>query len=254
MSRPNQGKKIALVTGSSSGIGKATAIRLGADQYHVYVTYCSNKRGGKETLNIIHDNGGSASLCHLDVSSESSVLRLINQINRDYGRLDVVVSNGARDIPKNIENTSFADWSTVMGIKLHGSFLITKYSIPLLKKGENPNIIIITSYEGEKPNPDYLAYGIATAGLIAFAKAMSVYLPKYGIRVNAISPGEIRSNMWKGIGLEDDQLWNNFAKQNPMKRVTTPEDVADTVMMLINDPHRYINGNLLYVDGGNHLR
>ena len=114
-------------------------------------------------------------------------------------------------------------------------------------------MIIISSNADENPSPETLSYAIATAATTSFAKAMALHLPPYGIRVNAVMPGQVRTANWGELE-KDDELWRSFAEANPMKRNATPEDVADAVLVLINDPHRFLNGNLLYVNGGNHLQ
>lgn len=247
-------QQIALVTGSSKGIGQATAIKLAEAGYYVYITYFRDNQGGLDTLNRIEQRGGHGKLLHLDVRSEESVRNAYIQIEEDFGYLNVLVSNAVTDFPKPIEETSFDEWQTVTQTKLDGAFLCTKYGIPLLSKGENANLIIITSHEGEKPEPSFIAYGVGTAGLILFTKAMAVHLAKYGIRTNAVAPGTVRTALWDGIGFEDDTMWVDFAQKNPMRHVPTVEDVASAVLMLVQDPTRYLNGNFIYVDGGNHWK
>jgi NAD(P)-dependent dehydrogenase (short-subunit alcohol dehydrogenase family) len=126
--------------------------------------------------------------------------------------------------------------------------------MPLLAKAENANAIYITSYDGVKPVPDYIAYCTGTAAMLAFASAMALYLPKFGIRVNCISPGATKTPLWDKLGGEDDSMWAKFAEANPMSRISTVDDVANAVMLVVNDPSGYLNGNNLYVDGGSHLR
>ncbi len=244
----------ALVTGSSKGIGKAIALRLARENYYVYVTYYSDKEAGEKTLLEIQENGGAGYLLHLDVLSITSVRTAFEKVESDFGHLNVLVNNAVTDIAKNIEDASFEEWRIVTGTKIDGAFLCTKYALPLLKRGENANLIVITSYFGEKPDPELIAYCIGTAGLIAFTKAMALYLPKFGIRTNAVSPGATRTPLWDKVGGgEDEEMWKGFAKQNPMGRIPTVDDTAEATMLLINDPSRYLNGNFLYVNGGTHL-
>ncbi len=246
-------QKVAVVTGSSKGIGRAIAIRLAKDGYFVYVTYHTDEAGGRATMDEIKQIGGKASLQRLDVTSDSSVSQLMTVIGNEFGHLDVLVNNAARSIDKNIEDSSLDEWKLGFDTKLHGAWLCTKYAIPLLKKGENANVIIISSSADRNPSPEILSYAIATAATTAFAKAMALHLPSFGIRVNAVMPGQVRTALWGELE-KDDELWKGFAENNPMKRIATPEDVADAAMVLINDPHRFLNGNLLYVNGGSHLR
>lgn len=249
----NQNKKVAIVTGSSKGIGRAIAIRLAKDGYFVYVTYNTDEAGGHSTITEIENNGSTASLQKLDVSNEKSVVELMDLIGKESGHLDVLVNNTERDIIKNFEEYTFDEWKMAFDTKVHGAFLCTKYAIPLLKKSDNANVIMNSSSADENPPVDAISYATATAALTSLTKSFAIHLPKYGIRVNAVMPGEVRTANW-GPMEKDDELWKKFAETNLMKRVATVEDVADAVMPLINDPHKFLNGNFLYVNGGNHLK
>lgn len=246
-------KKVAVVTGSSKGIGQAIAIRLAKDGYFVFVTYFTDEFGGKSTVDEIKKIGGEASLQKLDVCDENSVSKLMTIIKNEFGYLDLLVNDAARSIDKDINNSNFEEWKLAFDSKLHGAWLCIKYALPLLKKSSNANVVFISSSADEKPSPDILSYAIATGALNSFIKAMAIHLPEYGIRVNAVMPGQTRTDNW-GELINDDKLWQEFANENPMKRVTTVEDVADSVMPLINDPHKFLNGNFLYVNGGGHLK
>ncbi|MBI5127158.1 SDR family oxidoreductase [Candidatus Roizmanbacteria bacterium] len=247
-------KKVALVTGSSQGIGRAIAINLAENGYITYVTYLKNKPKGERVINEITKKGGKAILVKLDVKSEENVKRVFEKIKTEYGQLNVLVSNAGIDIPKTIEIASFKDWQDVVNTKINGNFLCTKYGLPLMKNQDNANLIIIVSSLGEKPDPDYPAYCIGTAGTIAFTKAMALYLGKYNIRTNAIGPGTTKTQMWVDIGENSDEMWKTFEKNNPLGRVSTPEDIANSILMIINDKSRFLNGNIIYIDGGSHLK
>ena len=245
--------KVAIVTGSSKGIGEAIAIRLAKDGYLVYVTYSTDQKGGQTTVGEIKENGGKAILQKLDVTKKESVTQLMNLVGKEFGHLDLLVNNAEKDIIKTIEDSSFEEWKLAIDTKLHGAWLCTKYAIPLLRKSENANVIMISSSADERPAVDILSYATATAALTSLTKALAIHLPESGIRVNAIMPGEVRTANWQGLE-NDDKLWKGFADRNPMKRVATVEDVADAVILLINDPHKFLNGNFLFVNGGSHLK
>ncbi|KKP58826.1 MAG: 3-ketoacyl-(acyl-carrier-protein) reductase [Microgenomates group bacterium GW2011_GWD1_33_9] len=249
----NKKQKVAVVTGSSKGIGKAIAIRLARDDYYVYVTSFSDEVGGKNTVTEIEKTGGKASLQELDVTEEQSVLRLMKLVGKEFGYLDVLINNAERDIVKTIEDSTFEEWKLAIDTKLHGAWLSTKYAIPLLKKSKNANIIMISSNADERPAEDILSYATATAALTSFTKSLAIHLPKYGIRVNAVMPGQVRTDNW-GDSKNNDELWKKFAEENPFKRVATVEDIADATILLINDPHKFLNGNFLFVNGGSHLK
>jgi len=246
--------KIALVTGSSKGIRKAIAIKLAKYGYVVYITFKSDKRGGTQTQEEIKKVGGKSQLLELDVCSESSVKNTINNIGKEYGHLNVLINNAGIEKAKDIENITFSEWKAVVETATNGIFLCTKYAIPLLKYQENPNIIVISSALGERPDPDFPAYCVSKAAANAFTKAMALGLGKYGIRTNTILPGSTKTPLWDSLGGNNLETWNNFAKNNPMGRNPKSEDIANAVVMIINDQSNYLNGNFIYVNGGSHLR
>ena len=245
--------KIALVTGSSKGIGKAVAIKLARENYIVFVTYNTDKQSGKKTIAEIEKMGGKAHLMHLDVCIEDDVKTMFKSIKKQYGHLNILINNAGIEISKDIENITFDEWKIVTETKINGVFLCTKYALPLLKGQKNANLINITSSLGDNPDPQLPAYCAGTAGIIAFTKAMAIGLGKYGIRTNGISPGATRTSMWNNTNGNNNEMWTNFAKNNPMGRVSTPQDIANTIAMVINDKSKYLNGNFIYVNGGSHL-
>jgi NAD(P)-dependent dehydrogenase (short-subunit alcohol dehydrogenase family) len=243
----------ALVTGSSKGLGAAISRVLAERGYHVYITDHDDHTAAEQTADGIRSIGGRAEVLPLDVTSERSVRDGFAVIGRSDHRLAVLVNNAASEVARDIEEATFAEWRSVIATKLDGSWLCTKYALPMLKEAGNPNIVFVTTGDSERPDPDYLAYSAATAGVIAMAKALARSLPRYGIRVNVVSPGSVRTPLWNSMRSNDDAWWRDLAGRNPLGRVATPEDVAEAVWVLVNDPTRYLNGNVMYVDGGSHL-
>lgn len=243
--------QVALVTGSSKGLGAAAARRFAAAGYHAVVTYLSDHGAGKAVVDDIVSSGGSATLHQLNVRSEDSVIALMSSLDSRHGRLDALVSSAATEIAKPVDEATLEEWHTVLLTKLDGAFLITKHAVPLLRKAENPSLTYITSIDGERPKGDYLAYQVGTAGLIAMTKANAVYLTrKYGIRVNAVSPGPVRTSLWDPLGGENEQMWQRFEQSSPVGRIATVDDVADACLYLAEDRRRFLNGVFLAVDGG----
>lgn len=244
--------KVAVVTGSSKGIGQAIAIRLAREDFFVFVTYFTDKAGGEKTIKEINNIGGKAFLQKVDITDEKSVSQLMTLVARKFGYLDVLINDAERDVSKKMEESTFTEWKMAFDSKLHGAWLATKYALPLLKKSNNANIVFISSSADEKPSPEILSYAVATGALNSLIKDLAIHLPPYNIRVNAVMPGQTRTANWGDL-INDDKLWKNFAEKNPMKRVTSFKDITDAVIFLINDPNRYLNGNFLFVNGGNHL-
>jgi NAD(P)-dependent dehydrogenase (short-subunit alcohol dehydrogenase family) len=248
--RPRQA---ALVTGSSRGLGAAISRVLAERGYYVYITAHDDHTAAERTVAGIRSLGGRAEVLPLDVTDERSVRDGFDVIGSSDHRLAVLVNNAATEVARNIEEATFAEWRSVIATKLDGSWLCTKYALPMLKESGNPNVVFVTSGDSERPDPEYLAYYAATAGVIAMAKALATSLPRYGIRVNAVSPGPVRTPLWDSMRSNDDALWREFSAKNPLGRVATPEDIAEAVWVLVNDPTRYLNGNVIYVNGGSHL-
>jgi len=240
--------KVAMITGSSKGIGRAIALKLHAEGFEIIVTYFKDEAAGKKVFSEIKEQG---LLLQLDSGNEASVLKAQKEVAAKYDHLDVLVVSGMQDAPKSFKDTTPEEWNFVISNKLTGSFLVPKYFYLLLKKAEAPNIILNTSSVDERPFVGAVAYSAATAGVTNLMKSLALELAPEGFRVNAIGPGTIRTDNWKGVGLEDDQLWQDLSNKNPMRRVPQPEDVADAVSYLISDKAKFINGNIIYVDGGN---
>lgn len=245
--------KVALVTGSSKGIGQGIAVRLAQAGYVVYVTHHADKAGGETTLSHIQNGGFSAHLVKLDVSDEASVRAVMQHIQSDYGHLDLLVNNAARDISNPMEKSSYADWKLAFDTKVHGAWLCTKYALPLLRKSQTPNVIMVSSNADERPDAAILSYAVATAAVNSMTKALAIHLGKEKIRVNAVMPGPVRTDNW-GELREVDAFWQKMASENPLGRVATVEDVADAVLLLVEDKNQFFNGNFLFVNGGSHLQ
>lgn len=239
--------KVALITGSSRGIGRAIALKLSKEGFECIITYCYDESAGKDVFREINEKG---LLLQLDGGNMESVKKAYEVVSKKYNHLDVLVVSGMKDKPKKFKDTTLEDWNFVISNKLTASFLVPKYFYPLLKKSKYPSIILNTSSVDERPDPNACAYSAATGGVSNLMRFLSVELASEGIRVNAIAPGTTRTDNWKDLGLEDDEMWKNFAGKNPLRRVTLPEDVAEAVSYLVSEKAKYINGNTIYVDGG----
>lgn len=243
--------KVAFVMGSSRGIGRAIAIKLHNEGYEVVVTYCYDKKAGEKVFDEIKQKG---LLLQIDGGNQESVAYAYEEVNKKYDHIDALIVSGMHDRPKNFHETTLEDWHFVLDSKLTSSFLVPKVFYPLLKKSKNPTIILNTSSVDDHPQVGALAYSVASAGVSNLMRYLALELAPEGIRVNAIAPGTVRTDNWAGFGLEDDSMWEGFAKNNPMKRVPTPEDIAEGVSYLVSEKAQFINGLMLYMDGGNRHR
>jgi 3-oxoacyl-[acyl-carrier protein] reductase len=242
--------RTALIVGGSGGIGSVIAVEYAKAGYNIVLTYGNNQAKAEEIVKIVTTIGRSAKAVQVDVANPKSVEKLF--ANLDI--LDVMVFSVANEIPLGVDDATYEQWRAVMGPMTDGAFLCTHYAVPLLKKSDNPNIIYLPSREGTNPNGKYLAYQTSEAAMITMTRANAKYLgKKYKIRVNSVCPGSTRTPLWDKVGENTDKMWEDFAKDNAMGRVCTPTDVARTCLSLTEDPGKYLNGNLLFVNGEGEL-
>jgi len=243
-------KKGILITGSSQGIGLGIARQYAQNDFHVFLNYLKNDEKAEHAKKELEKLGGTVTLHRADVRSKKQVIDMFDEIKGSGVSLDTVVLNAVDEIPKPIDKVSLEEWHQVLLTKLDGAFLVSKYSIPLLQNSDNPALVYITSSDGWRPNGEYIAYQVGTAGLIAMFIANAIYLSKkYKIRVNAVAPGPVKTGLWEKAG-QSEEMWNDFAKNNPVGRVATVEDVAKAVWYVAEDPNKFINATTINVDGG----
>lgn len=241
-------KRIALVTGASRGIGEGITKYLVSKGYFVHSTYRNDK-------DLIHKSFGrnkNVAIHHLDVGDENEVKKVLAKVKKISGGLQLLVNNAAVDYKVTIENMTLAQWDETFRTRGTGTFLMTKYAIPLLKKNKRSTIINITSSFAYETLPDFPAAGAAEAAKMNFTKTSAVALAKYGIRTHSVNPGVTRTPLWDHWGV-DDKGWADMAKSNPLGRNCTPEDVAKIIFYLDSDEAAYLNGEEIYTNGGNHL-
>jgi NAD(P)-dependent dehydrogenase (short-subunit alcohol dehydrogenase family) len=245
-------QRVAVITGSSRGIGAEIARHFGTLEYFVVVTYKTSKDRAAEVASAVVANGGDAQILQVDVSDEDSVQAAFREVSKRHQTLDLLVNNAGVDWETPIEECSFDDWAQITRTKIDGNFLCTKYALPSLKQSSNGNVVAIASSLGDRPDPRDPAYSVATAGAVAFMRAMAVALAPFNIRSNAVGVGAVRTELRYWADQPDpDALWQKLATENPMKRVTTSDDVARAVQTIVDMP--FWNGNLIYVNGGEHL-
>ena len=247
--------RIAVVTGGSKGIGQAITAELARSNYRVIATYRQDRETAEKSVEAINRSVGSdiVQTFQMDVRDPDSVTALFDGVKTLYGHLEMLVNNAATELSTYIDEQTLSDWKTVLDTKLVGAFLCTKAALELFQESDTPSMVAISSFEAEQASPEFTAYAVANAGLDAFIKSMAQFLPKYGARANAVCPGPVNTPLW-GPDQENEELWKELAEANPTGRNATPEDIAQTVRMIAEEPTRMVNGNFVYVNGGNHLR
>jgi 3-oxoacyl-[acyl-carrier protein] reductase len=196
--------------------------------------------------------GAQALLVKCDVSDEAGVRAMIDAIGARFGRLDVLINNAgvtASWKPKDLETLSLDEWDRVFAVNVRGLFQVTRAAVPLLRKGENPCIVNTASIVGLRPGPQPLPYAASKAAVVNLTKTLAWNLGPE-IRVNAVAPGWMEGDWMKRM-LNDkyEDLMGKRAKATPLRRVVTAQDVAETMMTLI-ESNRFVTGEVIVVDGG----
>ncbi len=232
--------KIALVTGSSRGIGKAIAAAIIEAGGTVIVTYKKSEDLAREVAKT--DKKGKSIAVQMDVSNRLSVKKAKDIVIKKFGHLDIFVNNAGINKPNDFDKITDNDWENVLDVNLKGPFIVTQEFLSMIK--EKGSIINITSVSGQYGGPRTTHYAASKAGLIAFTQNLAIFCARRKIRVNAVSPGLIESEMAKaakGLQIEEKIL---------LGRLGTPEEVAKAVLFLASDDASYITGHTLNVNGG----
>lgn len=240
-------KRVALVTGSSDGIGKAIAIELSKRNTIVIVNYNRNKEKALDTLSEIKKLGGEASAVKADVSNEKEVLSMFNLIKKEYGQLDILVNNAGIIKDNYLLMMSKSTFYDVIETNLMGCFYCTKAALRIMCSQKQGAILNISSTSGLIGQEGQANYSASKGGIISFTKSVAKEYAKYNIRANVICPGFIDTNMTKP---KKELLISSYGDLIPLKRFGKPEEVACAARFLLSEDSSYITGQVLTVDGG----
>ena len=245
--------KIALVTGSSRGIGKAIALALAKDGYDIIIHYRKEEDKAKNVAKEIETTGRKTYLVQGDIAKEADVKNIFAEVSKITDHLDILVNNAGFDYGLLIEDYTLDQMSEIVNLILIGRFATTKYALPLLKMSSYPSVINIASRMGrEKTIATVGPYAAAEAGVIKFTQCCALEFKKYGIRVNCVAPGLTDTELTRNI-IPDQSFWDLQAKNNPRGRVGSPQDIANVVSFLASEKSDYIDGETINVTGGSTL-
>ncbi len=244
-------RKAALVTGAATGIGRSATLALARAGYDVALNYSSSEAAARETAAEAEKLGAKTLLVRCDVSDEAGVRAMLKKVEDAFGRLDVLINNAGTTAPwkpKDLETLSLDDWDRVFAVNVRGLFQVTRASIKLLKASRGC-VVNTASIVGLRPGPQPLPYAASKAAVVNLTKTLAWNLGP-DIRVNAVAPGWMEGD-WMRRMLKDkyDDLMGKRAKATPLKRVVTADDVAETMMSLV-ESNRFVTGEVIVVDGG----
>jgi 3-oxoacyl-[acyl-carrier protein] reductase len=244
---PDLSNKVALVTGASRGIGAAIAARLASCGAAVAVNYAGSAAAADSVVEAITSSGGRAISLQADVSDANAAAGLVEVSIAELGGLDIVINNAGITRDSLLMRMSDADWSAVIDTNLTGVFNVTRAATRHLMKQRSGSIVNITSVVGLLGNAGQTNYAAAKAGVVGFTKAAARELASRGIRVNALAPGFIETDMTAAL---PDNVRSATVGQIALGHFGVPADVANAAAFLASEEARYITGQVLAVDGG----
>jgi 3-oxoacyl-[acyl-carrier protein] reductase len=245
-------RKKALVTGGATGIGKSAVLALARAGYDVAINYASSAKAAQDTAKEAQALGAHTLLLQCDVSDDAAVRRMMAEIDVAFGHLDALVSNAGTTASwkvKDLESLDMDEWDRTFAVNVRGTFQVARAAVSLLKKGTNPSIVNTASIVGLRPGPQPLPYAASKAAVVNLTKTLAWNLGPE-IRVNAVAPGWMEGDwMQRMLGDKYDDLMGKRAKLTPLKRCVTADDVAETMMTLIQ-ANRFVTGEIIVIDGG----
>jgi 3-oxoacyl-[acyl-carrier protein] reductase len=244
-------RKAALVTGGATGIGRSAVLALARAGFDVAVNYSSSETAARETAAEAEKLGAGTLLVRCDVSDEKGVRAMLRAVEEKFQRLDVLVNNAGTTAawkPRDLETLSLEEWDRVFAVNVRGLFQVTRAAVPLLKKSRGC-VVNTASIVGLRPGPQPLPYAASKAAVVNLTKTLAWNLGPE-IRVNAVAPGWMEGDWMKRM-LKDKyaDLMEKRAKATPLSRVVTADDVAETMMSLIQS-NRFVTGEVVVIDGG----
>jgi NAD(P)-dependent dehydrogenase (short-subunit alcohol dehydrogenase family) len=240
--------KVAIVTASDSGIGKATAVALARNAFDVGITWHTDEQGAKATAEEVRSHGRRAEVRRLDLSRLPEAADVIDQLADALGRLDVLVNNAGTGRQAPVLDLSYEDWRRTLAVDLDGPFLCAQRAARrMVAQGEGGRIVNITSVHEHTPLPESAAYTAAKHGLGGLTKALALDLAERGILVNAIAPGLIATPMTDMANVDVREVEQ---PRIPLRRPGDAREIASLIVWLCSDGAAYTTGQSFIVDGG----
>ena len=243
--------KVAIVTGSSKGIGEGIA-RVFVEEGAKIAVICRNEEAGRKMTDELLKSGGRAIFVKTDVTKSPDIQDMIRKVVHEFGQLDILVNNAGYHISKNAEETSEDEWEFIINTNLRSTFLCSKYAIPHLRKTKG-TIINISSMVGLVGQPNAAAYSASKGGQIAMTKNMAIDFSPNGIRVNVICPGWIQTPLvedWFSQQKDPEAARKYIYSRHPLGRIGTIEECGQAAAFLASAEASFITGSVITIDGG----
>ena len=239
-------KRIALVTGASRGIGRATAVELARAGCHVIINFNSNEQAAAQTLAEVQAAGGTGLISKFEVADAQQVKEALGAILEELKRIDVLVNNAGVTADGLFIMMGDDEWRRVIDTTLNGFFNVTKPVLREMVRKKRGAIVSVSSISAMAPNRGQSNYAAAKAGLIAATKSLAREVARFGIRVNAVAPGPIATDMLSSMPMDA----NTIKAMIPMARLGKPEEVARTIRFLCSEDASFITGEVISINGG----
>jgi 3-oxoacyl-[acyl-carrier protein] reductase len=242
--------QVALITGASSGIGRATAEAMAREGARVGVNYCKNQAGAEQTAESIRKAGGEALVVRADVTRAAEVLAMVDAVRKEWGRIDILVNNAGDLIARrSLTDMTEEYWDQIMALNLKSVFLCVRAVWQEMAERKTGCIINVTSIAGRNGGgPGAAAYAAAKGGLLTYTKGLAKELAPHGVRVNGIAPGVIATPYHERYS--PGEVFQRFIASIPLGRAGTSEEIADVIVFLASPAARYITGETIEVNGG----
>lgn len=237
--------EVIIVTGGSRGIGRAIVLALAKEGASVAFTFVRGIEKANQLVDEIHDLGSRAFALQMDVRQYEACQNLVDRVKAEFGRLDMLVNNAGINRDNPLMLMSPEQWHEVIDTNLTGVFNMTRSVIVTMMKQKKGNIVNISSLSGIHPLPRQVNYSSSKAGIIGFTKSLACEISSYKIRVNAVAPGYIDTEMIADLKHKDKLI-----EKIPLNRFGTPEEVAEVVVFLLSKESNYITGQVVQIDGG----
>ena len=238
--------KIALVTGATSGIGEATALRY-AEEGAALALVGRNKEKGQVLVEKIEELGGTAEFYCCDVSFVEDIDATCQEVEEDFGGIDILFNSAGIATPGTIEDISYEDWDLIYAVNVRATFAFCKWAVPIMRRKGSGNIINVGSTAGTVGADGLHAYSSSKGAVVLLSKSMAADYSKENIRVNCLCPGATLTPMMDGLGEAGLQ---EFCKLIPAKRMADVSEIANTALFLASDESSFLYGSVLVADGG----